>query len=782
MVRMCMEIHKILIQMNMKKSLLLTTVMFVVFVTLNAQFLKTNFFSGYATGVALETNTYTIQSTSSEPLVYNTWSRARSETGGASPTTVVPLTYSNYIVSGKDVAAQLQSVGSRTTVNTISSLTAGTYYLACLFKPTLVSGFAEFIQFDNDAKGATLRARVAVKKGSTTGKLLFGINQNNTESNVIWGTTEYDLAATYLVVLKVTVGGTNVSLYINPTTGSEPLTADISGVLAANLATIRGVAIRQKATNLEGILGGIAITDSWNNLFTINVASTNTNISELILSAHSDINVSGSGELLVNENKLLNSITVTPNSKLTVNEGVTLTANSITLQSSTDGTATLVDNYTTPTVNAIVQQYVEQGRNWYISSPISSTPYTVLNKGTKVVEFNESTKNWVDVTSGNLTPGRGYIQVAAVDAGSTGYVTFQGTTNSGNVDLILTRNGTTQAGFNLVGNPYPSYLNWTEVAAANPNVLSTAWFRTKNLSGNYIFATINVAEPEEPTIVAVNPTTTITTLIPPMQAYWVRVVEDQTSISYRVTNAMREHLDISGNKFKAPRQSNQQLLRLQVSDGTNSDETVIYLNVNATNGYDRFDSPKMSNNSISIPEIYTMTGSEQLVINGLKNISLNEEMPLGFKTSQKNSYSIKASEIRNFDINTHIFLRDKIRNIDYELTKEAEYKFTSDVTSTTDRFVLIFKSSTITTGSDEFESGNSNVVVFKNINNQIVIDCKAELKDDAVVLVYNTVGQKVVDKKLANPVTVIKSTFQLGTYIVKVTNGSKNSIQKIIFN
>ncbi|MFZ4726625.1 MAG: hypothetical protein ACOYMD_14420, partial [Paludibacter sp.] len=90
---------------------------------------------------------------------------------------------------------------------------------------------------------------------------------------------------------------------------------------------------------------------------------------------------------------------------------------------------------------------------------------------------------------------------------------------------------------------------------------------------------------------------------------------------------------------KAPKYSNtiQQVLRLQVSNVTNNDEAIIIFNEDAQNGYDDFDSPKMSNANVAIPEIYTMAGSEQLVINGLNSITTNEVVPLGFYTGQANT-------------------------------------------------------------------------------------------------------------------------------------------------
>ncbi len=137
--------------------------------------------------------------------------------------------------------------------------------------------------------------------------------------------------------------------------------------------------------------------------------------------ANTNLTVS-SDEFIINETKTVLSLTVAPGAKLTHSSGTLTATNGITLKSDTTGTATLIDSYTEPTINATVKQYVTAGRNWYIISPVYGAPYTVLDNGNSVVEFNELTKNWDPVTSGNLLAGKGYIQAASA---------VQGTTNAG---------------------------------------------------------------------------------------------------------------------------------------------------------------------------------------------------------------------------------------------------------------------------------------------------------------------------------------------------------------
>jgi len=505
--------------------------------------------------------------------------------------------------------------------------------------------------------------------------------------------------------------------------------------------------------------------------------------------ANSDLVVS-SGEFVVDQpTATVKSVTVAPGAKLSLGLNTLNTTNGITLQSDASGTATLMDSYSSPTINAVVQQYVEAGRNWYISSPVFDAAYGTLDKGNSVVEWNEVTKSWDPVTSGTLTPGRGYIQVASASQGTTGTVNFTGTTNSGDITVQLTRNGTTQAGFNLVGNPYPSYLDWSQVAAANSNVLPTAWFRTKKtaLAGaSYTFATVNVATPSSPIIVDNNANTSITKCIPPMQAYWVRLIESPLTTDYKVTNAMRNHADNGGNTFKAPKQNTQQLLRLQVSNGTNTDETVIYANPNASNAFEVYDSPKMTSGSASIPEIYTLAGGEQLVINGLNAIPYGKEIPIGFTTGQSNIFTLKASQISNFDAGTKIILTDyfDINNpIISDLSDGKSYSYTSDITkNNTSRFSIVFKTNSYTTDVINSIDNSNSIVVFKNSNNQIEVIIPTEIIGKSSVTIYNTVGQSLENRSLASSTNILSNSYSSGVYLVSVVANGKIVNRKVLIN
>lgn len=511
------------------------------------------------------------------------------------------------------------------------------------------------------------------------------------------------------------------------------------------------------------------------------VITTGGNISALSLDANKGVFVS-SGELTVDATTSTNKITVAPGAKLTLDAALTST-NGIVLQSDATGTATIKGSGTlTGTVTA--QQYLGSARNWYVSSPITTATAPAANI-TRYYEYVEagnnadltvtgSTAYWKGLNTGTgMTVGKGYIAQAV---GLT-TATFSGTPNNGDIttSFNLTRDDAKGKGFNLVGNPYPSYLDWADVATANPNLSKTFYFRSKNsnVTSGYTFVTYNGLTNE---YVSSNGTanTSITRYIPPTQAFWVRVNSGTSTTQMNFTNAMREHRDDNGNLMKAPAMNGNAKLRLQLLNGNESDETLIYFDSNATNGFNEYDSPKMFNNSSIVPDLYTKTGNEKLVINGLNTITENMELPLGFSLNSAASLKLKATELSNLPEATRVFLLDKSETRETELTPETEYNFstTEATVNNESRFALIFRAPGTTTGVDN--TAKLNAQVFVNENNQISIIAP----EKSNYAIYNAVGQLMENGAITSNSQTSNFKHAVGVYIVKVGSYSTRVIVK----
>jgi len=217
---------------------------------------------------------------------------------------------------------------------------------------------------------------------------------------------------------------------------------------------------------------------------------------------------------------------------------------------------------------------------------------------------------------------------------------------------------------------------------------------------------------------------------------------------------------------------------LEVSNGSNTDEAVIYVSANAFNDFDSYDSPKMSNDNTAIPEIYTTLDNQQIVINAMNSLPLNTEIGLGFVPGDATSFSLKVSEISNLPPDLKVILKDNATDTETDLTDGVTvYNFVPATTSG-DRFSVIFRSAGSTTAVD---TNTNNRISVYSIRNSIHVTVNSELNENASVRVFNAVGQQLVNQRLTKRTTTVNGNFNMGVYVVKVSNGTvATATQKIV--
>jgi hypothetical protein len=238
---------------------------------------------------------------------------------------------------------------------------------------------------------------------------------------------------------------------------------------------------------------------------------------------------------------------------------------------------------------------------------------------------------------------------------------------------------------------------------------------------------------------------------------------------------MREHRLDNNNLMKAPKQNTRTSVRLQLLNGSDSDELLIYQDTEASNGYDAYDSPKMMNNSAAVPDLYSKAGEEKLVINGLNSISDNLELPLGFTLKAAASgLKLKVSELSNLTSGTKVYLLDKEQGSQTELLPSTEYTFntTASTTNNESRFSLIFRTPSNTTGIETTEKTNAQV--FVNAANQITIIAP----EKSNYAIYNAVGQLIENGVLKSELQTVNCKLQTGIFVVKVNNVTNRVILK----
>jgi hypothetical protein len=405
-------------------------------------------------------------------------------------------------------------------------------------------------------------------------------------------------------------------------------------------------------------------------------------------------NLTVSGTLTITTNESYHNITITSGGQLTLASGTTLNAyGNFLIESDVNGTGTFVQetgSNLSVTGTTQVQQYLfgngapgaPDGRMWYVSSPLTSSTSNTFNAASssnKLWSYNEPTLAYTEITDNttSLIPQRGYV----VRMGQNGNVTFSsGSFNNGVMDVTLTNTGTIagKRGYNLVGNPYPSFLDWDEVDTTY--VSSTMWYRTFNSSNNsMVFDTYNSTSQVGTNN---NGNGAVTQYIPPMQAFWVKVKTDNSSSVLTFRNSMRSHQ--TGHFLRT--YSDNEIIRIIIDNGSYSDENILLFSSEARNNLDSWDSEKMLNTAANIPQMWMMVGNASVSINGMSRITSGMSVPLFMTIKQAGAHSISLN-LDEFNNTAEIFLEDLQTNMMHDL-RTGPYQFTSNNVTNSNRFIL----------------------------------------------------------------------------------------------
>jgi autotransporter-associated beta strand protein len=639
----------------------------------------------------------------------------------------------------------------------------------------------------NATGSATGTSAVVVSAGGTlsgSGTIVGNTTVNGTlEGNVNFGGNLTMTGTTNLTINGFTAGNYDVIDVVGTVTNGGTLNISINAAAPVNGTTIKLI----NATTYSGNFATINCPEGYSYNAATGVLtctgyawagtgtwSTTTNWRNGSLPPAGAIILVESGLLTINQNVSTGNFLQSSGSKVTISSGSRLTvAGTLTLQS----TATLVDNNLTNGLavssGTTVQQFVSglggivpKSRFWYVSSPLTNATSTAFdvtssNPINKLWSFSEAAVAYSLInTSMPLTPGIGYV--ARLGASKT--VNFAGALpNSGDQNIPVTRTGTSNVkrGFNLVGNPYPSFveLNPTD----NPGLEPTIWFRSLTTSGtNMAFDTYNIVSNVQVVASGSGP---LVKQIAPMQAFWIKVLNDgATGVTVAFKNANRSHQ--VGVSLRSETTTTDGL-RLQISNGSTTDETFIGFYDAASDDFDALDSHKMNNETPSMAEIFTLAGGEEVAINGLKPLADSKELALGYRTGIDGDFSIKLSEKTLQGCS--VVLKDKLLNREQNMLLNPEYAFSSVATTSTDRFSLIISRS----ASNLDETASVIRAWFDNAH-RLNAQFKGSLK------LLNAQGQVLMVMDSKGDRTLSDRVFAPGVYVLEIIDGSSKSTKKLI--
>ncbi|MCO5256667.1 MAG: hypothetical protein M9926_07895 [Lentimicrobium sp.] len=291
---------------------------------------------------------------------------------------------------------------------------------------------------------------------------------------------------------------------------------------------------------------------------------------------------------------------------------------------------------------AEVQRSIDNAAFHLLSSPVTSINFgTVFPLNQNAVwarQYDEPSGDWINLFINDfMEPGIGY----SIEMDEPQMALFPGIFNTDDVTHNLSYANTSgdpdRVGWNLLGNPFQSAIDWDIVlnGPGSTPVVDAAvyvWDGAQYVSYNGYAGSLTDG------------------IIPPQNGFFVKAIGDGLSLTIPLYARVHSNIEF----YKA---SPANLLSLRANGNGYKDETFIRFNSAATPLFDgRHDAYKLWGLS-NAPQLYSIVPGDVLSINELP-FEGNEVVNLGFKCGVGGTYSITASGMESFSASTPVMLED----------------------------------------------------------------------------------------------------------------------------
>ncbi|WP_324719102.1 T9SS type A sorting domain-containing protein [Salinimicrobium sp. HB62] len=471
------------------------------------------------------------------------------------------------------------------------------------------------------------------------------------------------------------------------------------------------------------------------------------------------------------------------------------TGNALTLLSNNSGTA-YIDGSSNGSITGTVkmQRYLPSGFGYkYFSSPFSTSvvgdfsPYMDLVHPTNgFPHFFSYNENREDGAGEDISGWKAYTDATAPLFPGTGYaanisdtydpvtVEITGEVNKGNISLNLeNNNGTYTKGFNLVGNPYPSPIDWNLVNKTG--IDDAVYFFTAGTEDRYTGTYTSY-------INGVSNDGRSTNVIASMQGFFVRVSDPGTPGRLDFTDAARVGYSSSSIFYQSNKKdlNSQLILTAGFKDEEIQDALVLYRFPGATNNFEKeFDAQKLLNTSVEVPSFYTTTpAGEKLSINAIAGFTSEalKEIPLGLNALKSGEISLDLKEVPATLFASHLYLKDEKEKIFWDLSKGA-YSFTTQKGEYNERFSLVL--SPVKLNTKDLDSAFKTFELSTS-SGDIIIQTRLDdgVEGDLQLISYS--GQVLQQKKTSGKKEIRFEGLQTGIYLVTLRSKDGEETRKIL--
>jgi hypothetical protein len=320
-------------------------------------------------------------------------------------------------------------------------------------------------------------------------------------------------------------------------------------------------------------------------------------------------------------------------------------------------------------------------------------------------------------------------------------------------------------GWNHMGNPFPSTIDWNAASGWTKTGLDNAvyyWDPRNNRFSAYVAGV---------------GTNGGTRYIGSMQGFFVKVSTSGGTGSLSMTNAVRTAA-INVDVWRTA--SDESVLRLTATSGATSDETIVRLLDSTTTTFDgEFDAYKMMNEG-QTPSLYTQYNADNYAINSIPSTSFNETIPVTLDTKFTGSYVFNAN-ITGFESADSVIFVDKVTNTKQDLRINPTYAVDLAKGNYANRFYIQYnKKEAIVTDTKPGVLSAINVYSFEqkvtiDFNNVKVSTADIMIFDAKGNAVYKAKNQSVTSGKVEIGLPFVSS----GIYIVKIESGQASKTQEV---
>jgi hypothetical protein len=471
------------------------------------------------------------------------------------------------------------------------------------------------------------------------------------------------------------------------------------------------------------------------------------------------------------------SITIPKDSYVFVGGDFTNTAGTVTLHSDSDEFSSLLVSGAASgdiTYNRYVN-VVGDGEWDLIGAPVSGMAFSSLITDTNIAtngsfyavgSYDNTADTWTnatDATTGNLQLGQGY-QMATTSGGT---LSFAGAIADGDQTVTITNSDAENSGagrrWNLIANPFASYLNGNSNADGTNNFLTV---NTAAIDDN--FEALYGWKADGTGYEIYNNSSTATH-IAPGQGFFVAATGSGGDQTITLTKAMQTVTGV--DDFVAARSSASYELVLDMySDAIKVDDTKFYFKEGLTLGLDPgYDAGAFNQSSGLSSRLVEQDNGIGMGINAMPTDAMsNTIVPLTINQEAGIALEIQiANSTIPEDIN--VYLEDTEENTFTLLTNEG-FELTAQTTlSGVGRFFIHYTTGTLST--DTVRSTSLLTAYKGKGNTYISIEGLQQFSEPANLILYNVLGMKVLSRKIQSPSqkeTLSTLGLKTGVYILKV--------------